>query len=102
VDHFKVAIVTNIRMRLKFKVARTPQFAVLLYTVTTYINCAEHTIASVRALSANSNSAIYAVQIQAKEHTHTYSTGLIETVKLFFDNFNFQVYSITNCMHNIL
>jgi len=29
-DHFKVAIVTDIRMRLKFKVARTPQFAVLL------------------------------------------------------------------------
>jgi len=27
-DHFKVAIVTNIRMRLKFKVARTPQFAI--------------------------------------------------------------------------
>jgi len=27
-DHFKVAIVTNIRMRLKFKVARTLQFAV--------------------------------------------------------------------------
>jgi len=27
---FEVAIVTNIRMHLKFKVARTPQFAVVL------------------------------------------------------------------------
>jgi len=34
-DQFKVAIVTNIRMRLKFKVARTPQFAVGIVILST-------------------------------------------------------------------
>jgi len=38
-DHFKVAIVTNIHMRLKFKVARTPQFAAIIFSLGVCVLC---------------------------------------------------------------